>query len=166
MKQKAPIPSATGAVNSPSHQLLSGLAACRATDQHFQTLCALRWHPRASRVPEPLSSSSSPRPKTCCPLPPASHAFALFLSLSSFSGFVCSKAAKEAGQALVGKAPNPPFESQHHHLLHCLEKTTVTRSLEPFLPAGLLEPVRAVAHWTAVHAHSGPHRDSCFSDTV
>ncbi|XP_068169446.1 A-type voltage-gated potassium channel KCND2-like [Antennarius striatus] len=34
------------------------------------------------------------------------------------------RAAKEAGQALVGKAPNPPFESQHHHLLHCLEKTT------------------------------------------
>ncbi|XP_030281832.1 potassium voltage-gated channel subfamily D member 2-like isoform X2 [Sparus aurata] len=34
------------------------------------------------------------------------------------------RAAKEAGQALVGKAPHPPFESQHHHLLHCLEKTT------------------------------------------
>uniref|UniRef100_A0A3Q4GE01 A-type voltage-gated potassium channel KCND1 n=1 Tax=Neolamprologus brichardi TaxID=32507 RepID=A0A3Q4GE01_NEOBR len=33
-------------------------------------------------------------------------------------------ASKEAGQALVGKAPSPPFESQHHHLLHCLEKTT------------------------------------------
>lgn len=37
------------------------------------------------------------------------------------------KAAKEAGQALVGKAPHPPFESQHHHLLHCLEKTTVKK---------------------------------------
>lgn len=34
------------------------------------------------------------------------------------------RASKEAGQALVGKAPSPPFESQHHHLLHCLEKTT------------------------------------------
>ncbi|XP_005728139.1 potassium voltage-gated channel subfamily D member 2-like isoform X2 [Pundamilia nyererei] len=34
------------------------------------------------------------------------------------------RASKEAGQALVGKAPRPPFESQHHHLLHCLEKTT------------------------------------------
>ncbi|KAE8296126.1 Potassium voltage-gated channel subfamily D member 2 Voltage-gated potassium channel subunit Kv4.2 [Larimichthys crocea] len=34
------------------------------------------------------------------------------------------RASKEAGQALVAKAPNPPFESQHHHLLHCLEKTT------------------------------------------
>ncbi|XP_032443643.1 potassium voltage-gated channel subfamily D member 2-like isoform X2 [Xiphophorus hellerii] len=34
------------------------------------------------------------------------------------------RASKEAGQALVGKAANPPFESQHHHLLHCLEKTT------------------------------------------
>nr|XP_046251143.1 potassium voltage-gated channel subfamily D member 2-like isoform X2 [Scatophagus argus] len=34
------------------------------------------------------------------------------------------RAAKEAGQALVGKGTNPPFESQHHHLLHCLEKTT------------------------------------------
>ncbi|KAG7221105.1 hypothetical protein INR49_017546, partial [Caranx melampygus] len=33
-------------------------------------------------------------------------------------------ASKEAGQALVGKAASPPFESQHHHLLHCLEKTT------------------------------------------
>uniref|UniRef100_A0A674MWQ7 A-type voltage-gated potassium channel KCND1 n=1 Tax=Takifugu rubripes TaxID=31033 RepID=A0A674MWQ7_TAKRU len=34
------------------------------------------------------------------------------------------RAAKEAGQALVMRVPNPPFESQHHHLLHCLEKTT------------------------------------------
>ncbi|XP_074533780.1 A-type voltage-gated potassium channel KCND2-like isoform X2 [Halichoeres trimaculatus] len=34
------------------------------------------------------------------------------------------RASKEAGQALVGKSPSPPFESQHHHLLHCLEKTT------------------------------------------
>uniref|UniRef100_A0A087XBM2 Potassium voltage-gated channel, Shal-related subfamily, member 2 n=1 Tax=Poecilia formosa TaxID=48698 RepID=A0A087XBM2_POEFO len=34
------------------------------------------------------------------------------------------KASKEAGQALVGKSASPPFESQHHHLLHCLEKTT------------------------------------------
>ncbi|XP_077423938.1 A-type voltage-gated potassium channel KCND2-like isoform X2 [Vanacampus margaritifer] len=34
------------------------------------------------------------------------------------------RASKEAGQALVGKSANPPFESQHHHLLHCLEKTT------------------------------------------
>ncbi|KAM6960659.1 A-type voltage-gated potassium channel KCND2-like [Aplochiton taeniatus] len=33
------------------------------------------------------------------------------------------EACKEAGQVLVGK-PNLPFESQHHHLLHCLEKTT------------------------------------------
>ncbi|XP_010901532.1 potassium voltage-gated channel subfamily D member 2 isoform X2 [Esox lucius] len=33
------------------------------------------------------------------------------------------KACKEAGQLLVGK-PNIPFESHHHHLLHCLEKTT------------------------------------------
>ncbi|PWA24816.1 hypothetical protein CCH79_00010199 [Gambusia affinis] len=33
-------------------------------------------------------------------------------------------ASKKAGQALVGKAASPPFESQHHHLLHCLEKTT------------------------------------------
>ncbi|XP_037623272.1 potassium voltage-gated channel subfamily D member 2-like isoform X2 [Sebastes umbrosus] len=41
-----------------------------------------------------------------------------------FFYFVCSKASKEAGQALVAKAPSPPFESQHNHLLHCLEKTT------------------------------------------
>ncbi|KAM9814369.1 A-type voltage-gated potassium channel KCND2 isoform 2-T2 [Syngnathus typhle] len=35
------------------------------------------------------------------------------------------RASKEAGQALVGKSSSgPPFESQHHHLLHCLEKTT------------------------------------------
>ncbi|XP_058502508.1 potassium voltage-gated channel subfamily D member 2-like isoform X2 [Solea solea] len=34
------------------------------------------------------------------------------------------RASKEAGQALVAKPPSPPFESQHHHLLHCLEKTT------------------------------------------
>uniref|UniRef100_A0A3P9HDR7 A-type voltage-gated potassium channel KCND1 n=1 Tax=Oryzias latipes TaxID=8090 RepID=A0A3P9HDR7_ORYLA len=34
------------------------------------------------------------------------------------------RASKKAGQALVGKAASPPFESQHHHLLHCLEKTT------------------------------------------
>ncbi|KAF7224155.1 potassium voltage-gated channel subfamily D member 2-like [Nothobranchius furzeri] len=34
------------------------------------------------------------------------------------------EASKEAGRALVGKAASPPFESQHHHLLHCLEKTT------------------------------------------
>ncbi|KAG7253527.1 hypothetical protein CRUP_009648, partial [Coryphaenoides rupestris] len=33
-------------------------------------------------------------------------------------------ASKEAGKLLVSKATNPPFESQHHHLLHCLEKTT------------------------------------------
>lgn len=45
--------------------------------------------------------------------------------------FVCSKAAKEAGQALVMKVPNPPFESQHHHLLHCLEKTTVKNPIIP-----------------------------------
>ncbi|XP_030005948.1 A-type voltage-gated potassium channel KCND2 [Sphaeramia orbicularis] len=33
------------------------------------------------------------------------------------------KASKEAGQALVCKT-NPIFEVQHHHILHCLEKTT------------------------------------------
>uniref|UniRef100_A0A672KH40 A-type voltage-gated potassium channel KCND1 n=1 Tax=Sinocyclocheilus grahami TaxID=75366 RepID=A0A672KH40_SINGR len=32
-------------------------------------------------------------------------------------------ASKQAGQALVCKS-NPTFETQHHHLLHCLEKTT------------------------------------------
>ena len=38
---------------------------------------------------------------------------------------VCAlKASKEAGQALVCKI-NPNFEVHHHHLLHCLEKTTV-----------------------------------------
>ncbi|XP_050933822.1 potassium voltage-gated channel subfamily D member 2 isoform X1 [Lates calcarifer] len=33
------------------------------------------------------------------------------------------EASKEAGQALVCKT-NPNFEMHHHHLLHCLEKTT------------------------------------------
>ncbi|XP_023668526.1 A-type voltage-gated potassium channel KCND2 isoform X2 [Paramormyrops kingsleyae] len=33
------------------------------------------------------------------------------------------KASKEAGQALVTKT-SATFENQHHHLLHCLEKTT------------------------------------------
>ncbi|KAM6987113.1 A-type voltage-gated potassium channel KCND2 isoform 1-T1 [Aplochiton taeniatus] len=33
------------------------------------------------------------------------------------------EASKEAGQALVCKA-NPTFDTHHHHLLHCLEKTT------------------------------------------
>ncbi|XP_040003760.1 potassium voltage-gated channel subfamily D member 2-like [Xiphias gladius] len=33
------------------------------------------------------------------------------------------KASKEAGQALVCNT-NPNFDVQHHHLLHCLEKTT------------------------------------------
>lgn len=33
------------------------------------------------------------------------------------------EASKAAGQALVCKS-NPTFETQHHHLLHCLEKTT------------------------------------------
>ncbi|XP_031438821.1 potassium voltage-gated channel subfamily D member 2 isoform X2 [Clupea harengus] len=33
------------------------------------------------------------------------------------------KASKEAGQALVSQA-NPIFDTHHHHLLHCLEKTT------------------------------------------
>ncbi|XP_069018615.1 A-type voltage-gated potassium channel KCND2-like isoform X2 [Embiotoca jacksoni] len=34
------------------------------------------------------------------------------------------RASKQAGQALLAKPATPPFESQHHHLLHCLEKTT------------------------------------------
>uniref|UniRef100_A0A8C1K0Z3 A-type voltage-gated potassium channel KCND1 n=1 Tax=Cyprinus carpio TaxID=7962 RepID=A0A8C1K0Z3_CYPCA len=33
------------------------------------------------------------------------------------------EASKEAGKSLVCKI-NPTFETQHHHLLHCLEKTT------------------------------------------
>ncbi|XP_013855444.1 potassium voltage-gated channel subfamily D member 2 [Austrofundulus limnaeus] len=37
--------------------------------------------------------------------------------------FMCLKACKEAGQALVCKI-NPNFELQQHHLLSCLEKTT------------------------------------------
>ncbi|KAJ8381495.1 hypothetical protein SKAU_G00022730 [Synaphobranchus kaupii] len=33
------------------------------------------------------------------------------------------KASKQAGQALISRT-NPIFETEHHHLLHCLEKTT------------------------------------------
>ncbi|KAJ8261681.1 hypothetical protein GJAV_G00157130 [Gymnothorax javanicus] len=33
------------------------------------------------------------------------------------------KTSKEAGQAQITRV-NPIFETQHHHLLHCLEKTT------------------------------------------
>lgn len=52
----------------------------------------------------------------------------LCLMVGSLCGHVicvCAlKASKEAGQALVCKT-NPNFEVHHHHLLHCLEKTTV-----------------------------------------
>ncbi|XP_055011543.1 potassium voltage-gated channel subfamily D member 2-like isoform X2 [Boleophthalmus pectinirostris] len=34
------------------------------------------------------------------------------------------RASKQAAHSLVAKPATPPFESQHHHLLHCLEKTT------------------------------------------
>uniref|UniRef100_A0A8C2Z4F8 A-type voltage-gated potassium channel KCND1 n=1 Tax=Cyclopterus lumpus TaxID=8103 RepID=A0A8C2Z4F8_CYCLU len=40
------------------------------------------------------------------------------------NGILINSLEEEAGQALVAKAPSPPFESQHNHLLHCLEKTT------------------------------------------
>lgn len=34
------------------------------------------------------------------------------------------RACKQAAKAIVKKPATPPFESQHHHLLNCLEKTT------------------------------------------
>ncbi|XP_038874201.1 potassium voltage-gated channel subfamily D member 2-like [Salvelinus namaycush] len=49
-----------------------------------------------------------------------------YMHYKHYNGLLLSvypKASKEAGQLLVGK-PNIPFESHHHHLLHCLEKTT------------------------------------------
>ncbi|XP_064198582.1 potassium voltage-gated channel subfamily D member 2 isoform X2 [Anguilla rostrata] len=42
---------------------------------------------------------------------------------NGFPGNPPHQASKEAGQAQVSRA-NPVFETQHHHLLHCLEKTT------------------------------------------
>lgn len=47
------------------------------------------------------------------------------------------------------KAPNPPFESQHHHLLHCLEKTTVKSP--PLKP-------KSCIHWKT-HNHFVIHFD-------
>lgn len=62
---------------------------------------------------------------------------------------VCAlKASKEAGQALVCKA-NPNFDVHHHHLLHCLEKTTVRTHTHTHLwttyPGGRLHPASVSA---------------------
>uniref|UniRef100_A0A3Q2GFB4 Potassium voltage-gated channel, Shal-related subfamily, member 2 n=1 Tax=Cyprinodon variegatus TaxID=28743 RepID=A0A3Q2GFB4_CYPVA len=40
------------------------------------------------------------------------------------NGLLIDALEEVAGKALAEKAASPPFESQHHHLLHCLEKTT------------------------------------------
>ena len=42
-------------------------------------------------------------------------------------------AAQEAGQD-IDDSPEDIFELQHHHLLQCLEKTTVSQSFFIFLP--------------------------------
>lgn len=88
---------------------ISTLSALRTLD-YITELLAVAWHR--------FRAESEPAHPHCC--------FFLF-------NFVSSKASKQAGQALVGKAASPPFESQHHHLLHCLEKTTVTFFFSFFL---------------------------------
>jgi len=97
---------------STSHEDLSRLAAVLQIS--ILTLSALR-----TLTPSPIELL----PETLCPCSILTRSSTLFFCL--FFHSVCSKASKEAGQALVAKAPSPPFESQHNHLLHCLEKTTV-----------------------------------------
>lgn len=106
--KKTPIPLVTAAVNSPSHQLLSELAAMLQI-RILKSSVLLRWHPWASRVPEPLSSS--PRPKTCRPLPPASHArYFFFLWLCLFKGGQRGRtsAGGEGPQPSVWESASPP----------------------------------------------------------
>lgn len=97
------IPLVTAAVNLPSHQLLSELAAMLQI-RILKPSVLLRWHPRASHVPEPLSSS--PRPKTCCPLAPASHTFSFFLSF--FFLLLCLFKGGQGGRTSAGgEGPQP-----------------------------------------------------------
>lgn len=107
-RHKTQIPVSTAAVISPSHQLPSELAAMLQI-RILKPSVLLRWHPRASRVPEPLSFS--PRPKTCCPLPPASHALSfLFLWLCLFKGGQGGRtsAGGEGPQPSVWESASPP----------------------------------------------------------
>ncbi|CAB1322671.1 unnamed protein product [Coregonus sp. 'balchen'] len=84
----------------------------------------------------------------------------VFGSICSLSGVLVIAlpvpASKEAGQLLVGK-PNIPFESHHHHLLHCLEKTTAFVSLPP---TGQLRVVKAQQVIKAIRMIKGKSRSS------
>ncbi|XP_044042478.1 potassium voltage-gated channel subfamily D member 2-like isoform X2 [Siniperca chuatsi] len=69
------------------------------------------------------------------------------------------KASKEAGQALVCKT-NPKFEVHHHHLLHCLEKTTNHEFVdEKTYEASCRELtlVKQVSRSSSVSSSSSPH---------
>ncbi|XP_023117339.1 potassium voltage-gated channel subfamily D member 2-like isoform X2 [Amphiprion ocellaris] len=69
------------------------------------------------------------------------------------------KASKEAGQALVCKT-NPNFEVHHHHLLHCLEKTTNHEFLdEKTFETNLREVtlVKQVSRSSSISSASSPH---------
>ncbi|XP_022063267.1 potassium voltage-gated channel subfamily D member 2-like isoform X2 [Acanthochromis polyacanthus] len=69
------------------------------------------------------------------------------------------KASKEAGQALVCKT-NPNFEVHHHHLLHCLEKTTNHEFLdEKTFETSLREVtlVKQVSRSSSISSASSPH---------
>ncbi|XP_051275904.1 potassium voltage-gated channel subfamily D member 2-like isoform X1 [Dicentrarchus labrax] len=76
------------------------------------------------------------------------------------------KASKEAGQALVCKA-NPGFEVHHHHLLHCLEKTTNHEFVdEKTYEASYRDVtlVNQVSHSSSTSSTSSPHGlSSCCS---
>ncbi|XP_029017860.1 potassium voltage-gated channel subfamily D member 2 isoform X2 [Betta splendens] len=69
------------------------------------------------------------------------------------------KASKEAGQSLVYRA-NPTFEVQHHHLLHCLEKTTNHEFVdEKTFEASCKEValVKQVSRSSSVSSSTSPH---------
>ncbi|XP_038564626.1 potassium voltage-gated channel subfamily D member 2-like isoform X1 [Micropterus salmoides] len=69
------------------------------------------------------------------------------------------RASKEAGQAMVCKT-NPKFEVHHHHLLHCLEKTTNHEFVdEKTYEASCREVtlVKQVSHSSSDSSSSSPH---------
>lgn len=69
------------------------------------------------------------------------------------------KASKEAGQALVCKT-NPNFEVHHHHLLHCLEKTTNHEFVDEKMYEASCRDVtlvKQVSPSSSVSSSSSPH---------
>ncbi|XP_030296490.1 potassium voltage-gated channel subfamily D member 2-like isoform X2 [Sparus aurata] len=69
------------------------------------------------------------------------------------------KASKEAGQALVCKA-NPNFDVHHHHLLHCLEKTTNHEFVDEKTYEDSFRDVplvKQVSHSSSISSSSSPH---------